>query len=178
MHENTKLSQDFIKSWKKGWPEYIHMPDQDHEPIMSIARECARLAQVELDEEAGFLRVLKGINKIAEFCRSSKRWRSDNLYQINKALQSVLQQMMGKRWDNEEEERENSLATRIYDESKIRREKREQELREASEKSKQWAENEMTKEEEAAYEKWMRSIKPGRVISIDQGRDQDMNKAL
>lgn len=178
MHEVNKLSQDLMKSWKKGWPEYIHMPAQDNEPIIAIARECAKLARVDLDEEEGFLRVINGIQKIAEFCRSTKRWRSDNLYQINQAIQSVLQQMMGKRWDQEEEEYEKSLADRVYNESRARREKHEEEMRISSEASKKWVEENCTEEDDAKYQAWMKSIQPGRVISIDQGRDQDLNKAL
>ncbi len=178
MHKVNDLSQDFIQSWKKGWPEYIHMPEQDNRPIYEIAEKCAWIAQVSLEEEPGYRRVVKAIEVIATYCRSSKIWRSNNLHQINKALQSIVLEIQANNKARKEAEYELSGADRVYKSDQAERERIEHEMEECSKKCKEEYDKNWTEEDEIGYQAYMRRITPGRVIAFDLAKEKHINKAL
>lgn len=178
MYEVNKLSQDFIKSWKKGWPEYVHMPEQDNRPIIEIAEKCARVAKVDLDTVEGFNRILRALEVIAEFCKNDKDWRPTNLYQINQALQTVLQKMNAEKARQREAEIEHSAADRIYNDQKRARELAEREMEESRKKAKKWHDENWNDELEQKYQQWQKSLTPGRVITMDLAKEKNISKAL
>jgi hypothetical protein len=86
--------------------------------------------------------------------------------------------MMADKKAREEDIYQNSIAERTFMNSKTERKKREREMQADSQKSKKWVEENWNEEHEKNYNAWKKSIEPGRVISIDQGRDKQIKEAL
>jgi len=178
MHKVTELSHDFLQSWKSGWPEYVCFPEKDSPLILTIAQECAKVIGVELDEEPGFKRVLIALKRIAQWCGDDKDWRKCNMYQINQAIQTIMQNMIAGKKSEEEALFERTAAQRVFEQSRTERGKAEKAMEEEKQRLQKEHEKNWTAEEEASYQAYMRKIELGRVISIDIAKEKHINKAL
>ncbi len=178
MHKCNNISHDFLKSWMSGWPDYTLMIERDSEPVLEIAQQCARRLQVDLDEGTGFNRVLMAIRKIAEWCGKDKDWRSENLYSINQAIQTIMQKMIAGKKSQEEADYEQRSAQRAYELSKTERGKAEKAMEEENKRLKEEYDTNWSEDDQKGYEAYMRRITPGRVISIDLAQEKHINKAL
>ena len=91
--QEKRFAMDMMYGWLIGWPEYIQEPKDDWPAITSIAKKAAKVAQVSLDEEEGYMKIKNGLAQIAAFCRDSLEWKVRNLHYIDNGLQNVLLQM-------------------------------------------------------------------------------------
>lgn len=178
MHKNNELLQDLLQSWKKGWNNYIDFPSRDYKPIEELAKAVAFKLNVDIDTDLGYKRVLMAIPHIAAYCSRSRDWRDKNLYTINQAIQTIMQEMVAEKLAEAEVRHEKLAAEREYERSKSQRSKLEQDMWEASQKMKKEYEENWTPEDQAGYEKYMRSLQPGKVISIDLIESKRIQKAL
>lgn len=178
MHKVTELSHDFLLYWKSAWPNYSLMPEKDSKPILELAEACAKRIGVELDEEPGYKRVAEAIKRIATWCSNDKKWRKETMFTINQAIQTIMQEMIAGKKSEEEALYEQRAAQRAFEHSQTERGKIEKEMAKATEASKEWHEKNWTAEDQNNYEKYLRRITPGRVISIEIDQDKSINKAL
>lgn len=94
--EITDLSYDFMKAWKKGWPEYYQEPLDDQPAILLIAEKCYNHLKIRLFSPEGYERVNQAIENIAYHCKYSEKFAPKNLRYINIAFQRVFNEMMAK----------------------------------------------------------------------------------
>lgn len=176
MHKVNEISQDLIRSWKKGWNDYVVLPGRDEKPILDLARECAKILKVDLDEQKGFLRVMEALEKIGKFCGSDKNWWDKNLFTINQCLSTIMQEMQAKKKSQKAAEYDLTAADRLYGQQKTERRRAEEEMRKESDRLKIEHEANWTDEDEAGYQKYMKSLQPGRVIPIGIMQDPEISK--
>lgn len=177
MHKCSESYPDLIKSWKEGWKDYIHIPSADSRPIAELAKTCAMILRVDLDVQPGYIRVMAALKNIAAHCSNHPDWRDKNLYSINQAISTIMQQMTAAKKLQKEVEHDRSGADRIYLHQKSQREKAEDDMRRERERLRKEFEQNWTEEQEREYQAYMKSITPSKVISMTPADDQAIKKA-
>ncbi len=132
--QEKKFASDMMHGWKVGWPSYIENPSDDYPAITEIAKECARIAWVSLDEEEGYMRIKSGLARISLFCSESINWKTKNLFYISNGLQNVLLQMQAYSKANKAEKEKLYESDQQYNEAKIKRIAEEKKMRADSKK--------------------------------------------
>jgi hypothetical protein len=142
--------------WLQGWPNFITYPKDDFPAILSIAKECARIARVSIDTDEGFKKISVAIIRIAEFCREKDPFYKQNLFKINQAIQSVLIEMQADKRSKKLAEEQRILSDQ-YLRDKLKRDQYDQLAEECRLKSKKWHDENWTDEMEKDYQQWLAS---------------------
>lgn len=154
----NKISQlnasDLINYWKKGWPDYVLRPADDYPAIWSIYQQCADAARVDATDQKYYERLTAGLVAMANYCQNTDPWDKKNLHFINRATQSVLQEMNAIKRANKRA-KELSFMNDQYRIDQLKVTENERLLQECRDNCKKWHEENFTEEMEQEYQAWL-----------------------
>lgn len=90
------IAEDLMSNWLKGWPEYAQEPADDKFSIVHLSKKVAEMKKVSMDDKEGFEVVCKAITNIAGYCKYSEKFAPTNLHFINRAFQTLYNEMAAK----------------------------------------------------------------------------------
>lgn len=91
------FAECLISAWLTGWPDYSKNDQDDYFSIIQLSQKISSDAKVNLEEEEGFKRVSQALQTIASYCRYNSPWGCRNLHFINRAYQTLRNEMIFKK---------------------------------------------------------------------------------
>lgn len=166
MYKCNEFSLELIIYWKKGWPDYAHIPGKDEAHIMNMAKDIAAALTKDLSSPSGKEKVMEAITRVGSFCSRHKDWRDKNLYTMNQCIQTILQQMIAAKKAEKEAKDEIMGAEKAYQKAVRDRTDREKLLAESEAKSKKWYEENWNEEKQKEFEEWKKRMAGADVIEM------------
>ena len=107
MSKITKISLEemLLLVWQQGWPEYVVNPSDDYPAIRSVVNKVVHhlndgkeeSKRVDPATPEGRERISNAIVNIAKYCRINNPYASKNLHFINRAFQTLYNEMLAKK---------------------------------------------------------------------------------